>query len=138
MKNLFLLFVFITLFSCDSDDNNNTFLPNARVDFTVNLNLSEGNNLLVPGGHAVFSNRGIRGVVVYRRSADLFVAFDLACPHVNLQNCSTMTVGALFMSCPCDDERFQLTDGAPENGDVQHAARFYNVSLSGTILRITS
>ncbi len=138
MKNLFLLLLFITLLSCDDDSNNSTFLPNATVNFTVNLNLSEGNNLLIPGGHAVFSNRGIRGVVVYRRSADLFVAFDLACPHINLQDCSTMTVGALFMTCPCDNERFQIIDGAPENGNIQHAARFYNVTLNGNLLRITN
>lgn len=139
-KMKYFLFIFMTfgLFSCGNSVDDNQFLPHINVDFTVNLNLSEGINLQVPGGHETFANQGLRGVVIFRRNIDLFVAFDLACPHIELQDCSTMTVGALFMTCPCDNERFQLTDGAPESGEVNESAIFYNVTKNGDILRITN
>ena len=138
MKNLLLICLFSGMISCGNSDDNNQFLPNIPVNFTINLNLAEGIDLQVPGGSKVFANEGIRGIVVFRQNIDVFVAFDLACPHIEIQNCSTMTVGSLFMTCPCDDQRFQLTDGAPENGNINESARFYNVSLNGSILRISN
>lgn len=138
MKNLLLICFFFGIISCGSTDDNNQFLSNVPVNFTINLNLAEGIDLQVPGGSKVFANEGIRGVVVFRQNIDLFVAFDLACPHIELQDCSTMTVGSLFMTCPCDDQRFQLTNGAPENGSINESARFYNVTKNGSILRVSS
>ncbi len=138
MKNLLFICLFLGIVSCGKSDDNNQFLPNFPVNFTVNLNLAEGIDLQVPGGSKVFANEGIRGVVVFRQNIDIFVAFDLACPHIELQDCSTMTVGSLFMTCPCDDQRFQLTNGAPENGNINESARFYNVTLNGSILRVSN
>ena len=138
MKNLLLSFLFFGILSCGESDDNNQFLPNIPVNFTINLNLAEGIDLQVPGGSKVFLNEGIRGVVVFRQNIDLFVAFELACPHIELQSCSTMTVGALFMTCPCDESRFQLTNGAPENGNINESARFYGVTKNGNILTVSN
>lgn len=138
MKNFFVFLLLMSLLSCDDSFENNDFLPNVPVNFTVNLNLSEGLNLQIPGGQETFLGQGIRGVVIYRLNLDTFVAFDLACPHLELQSCSTMTVDALFMTCPCDNERFQLTNGASEDGSVSESARFYTTRLSGNILTVNN
>jgi nitrite reductase/ring-hydroxylating ferredoxin subunit len=139
MKKYILIILLFGLFFCDNTDDNNQFLPNVPVNFTVNLNLSEGIDLQVPGGQAIFENKGISGIVVIRQNIDLFIAFDLACPHLEpFQDCSTMTVGTLFMVCPCDNERFQLTNGAAENGEITESARVYNVTRNGDIIRITN
>jgi nitrite reductase/ring-hydroxylating ferredoxin subunit len=136
MKRFILLAFFMSLLSCSDNIDNNQFLPNVNVDVTIDLNLPQFINLQVAGGFA-FASGGIRGLVIYNNGIG-FVAFDRACPHLELQSCSVMTVESLFMVCPCDGERFQLIDGAPENGDIQQSARFYNVTRSGDILRIRS
>lgn len=138
MKKILGFLAFLFLLSCDNSTvNNNPFLPNYTVNFTVNLNLPEGQNLLIPGGTETF-NQGIRGVVIYYVGGEVYRAFDLACPHIELQDCSQMTVENLFMTCPCDEERFQLTNGAPENGAINYAAKSYFVTKSDPILRITN
>ena len=139
MKKIVVFLAFLSLFACDNTIvDNNPYLPNFTVNFTVNLNLPEAINLQ-SGGSATF-NQGIRGVVIYHVGIDSYRAFDLACPHLELQDCSRMTVtnGDLFMTCPCDDERFQLLNGAPESGNISYAAKSYNVTKDGNILRITN
>lgn len=141
MKYLIILLTAISLISCKDDFvDNNKYLPNISVNFTVDLNLPEANALLTPGGFAKFTeqDKGIRGVIVFNNGLDNYVAFDLACPHIPLQDCSTMTfnAGDLYMECPCDDEKFSKLDGSPLNPEIQYAARMYLVEKSGNILYI--
>ncbi len=138
MKQIFGLLLILSLFSCDNTDDNNPFLPIFPVNFTINLNLAEGINLIHDGNQEIFLDQGIRGIIVKRFSATNFVAFDLACPHIELQNCSTMTVEGSILICLCDDERFQILDGASVSGNVNVTARNYNAILNGNILRISN
>ncbi len=139
MKNIFYIILILSLISCGNTTDNNQALPYKLVDFTVNLNLAEGINLNTNGGQDMFLNHGLRGVLIIRRNDTGFDAYEMACPHIDLQDCSTMTIGALFMTCPCDDERFQLLgDGVAENGNISQNLRNYNVVRSGDILRITN
>ena len=138
MKQTLLLFLLL-FYSCNDDyTDNNTYLPNVQVNFTINLNLPEGNDLLISGGHKIFYDRGIKGVIVFNNGLDNYIGFDLACPHINLQDCSTMTFeqSDLYLTCPCDEEQFSKLNGAPKNGEIQHAARRYIVSKNGNLLTV--
>lgn len=138
MKKYFLLVILVLLLSCKDDYNDgNTYLPNVVVNFTINLNLPEGNGILL-SGFKIFPSQGVRGVIVFNNGLDNFTAFDMACPHINLQSCSTMTFeqSDLSMKCPCDDKEFSKIDGAPLSSEIQQAARAYIVSKSGNILTI--
>jgi len=98
MKYLFCYILSITaliLFSCESDDSqrndNNTFLPNTRVNFSLDLNLVtnsslqfNGNGLFLPTNRALGS---IEGVYVFRANSNLFFAFELAEPNHPVGNC---------------------------------------------------
>ena len=141
MKYLIILLTSLSLLSCKDDFvDNNKYLPNISVNFSVDLNLPEGNALLTPGGFAIFDNQnqGIRGVIVFNNGLDNYVAFDLACPHIPLQECSKMTfnAGDLYLKCPCDGEKFSKLDGSPANPNIQYAARMYIVTKSGNTLFI--
>ncbi len=136
MKYLVSLLFLLYFSSCDSDTVDTSFLPNVPVNVQINLNLPEYQNLLIGGGFS-YANGGIRGLIIYNSGLG-YVAFDRACPHITLQTCSTMDVESIFMVCPCDNERFQINDGAPENGNILQAARYYNVTKSGNILTISS
>jgi len=125
----------LLLVSCKDDYNDgNSYLPNVKVDFTINLLLPEGNDLLT-SGYKIFSNKGIRGVIVFNNGLD-YTAFDLACPHIPLQNCSTMSFSQtdLYIKCPCDDEKFSKIDGFPQNSEIKQSARSYIVSKNGNTL----
>ncbi|MCF6183795.1 MAG: hypothetical protein L3J56_04055 [Bacteroidales bacterium] len=139
MKHLFLIFITLSFFSCKDDFvDNNKYLPNISVNFSVDLNLPEANGLLTVGGYAIFYNEGIRGVIVFNNGLDNFVAFDLACPHIPLQECSTMIFnpGDLYLECDCDGEKFSKLDGSPLNPEIRYAARMYIVNKSGNALFI--
>ena len=136
-KNILFLFL-ISLLSCSDDsDDRNSFLPNVTVNFSVNLNLPEGNGILI-NGFKIFPEKGIRGVIIFNNGLENFTAFDMACPHIELQDCSTMTFeqSDLNMTCDCDDEKFSKIDGAPTNPEIQQAARAYIVTKNGSILNI--
>ncbi len=140
MKNILLTILVITFVSClDDNVDSNRFLPNVSVNVRIDLNLPQYvNNLNFPGGYA-YAEGGIRGLIIYNTGTG-YVAFDRACPHIELQSCSTMEVddSGLFMVCPCDGERFQIINGAPENGNIPYSARAYTVTINGSILTIRS
>ena len=137
MKKTVLVLILISLLSCKDDYvDGNTFLPNVSVNFTINLLLAEGNDLLVYGSKE-FPSKGIKGVIVFYDGLN-YTAFDLACPHVPLQGCSTMTFSQsdLFMKCPCDGEEFSKIDGSPRNPDIRQSARAYIVTKNGNTLYV--
>lgn len=139
MKYYILFLSFLFLISCNDDlVDNNKYLPNITVNFSVDLNLPEANGLLIVGGYAIFQNEGIRGVIVFNNGLNNYIAFDLACPHIPLQDCSAMTFnqGDLYMKCACDDEKFSKLDGSPLNPNITYAARRYLVEKSGNSLFI--
>ena len=135
MKKIFFIILITTLLSCDDTTDNNPFLPNVNVNFTVDLNLPQNSDLLI-GGSVIYENRGVRGIVINYNGLT-YSATDLACPHIELQSCSTMTVDGSFIVCPCDDEKFQIFDGASVN-DLNTSARTYQVTKNGNLLRISS
>ncbi len=136
MKKFVLVAFFLSLISCGGDDANNQYLPNIAVNVQINLNLPQYSDLLVGGGSA-YASGGIKGLIIYNTGTN-YVAFDRACPHLTLQACSQMTIESIFMVCPCDGARFQIIDGAPENGNIRESARFYNVTKNGNTLYIRS
>lgn len=139
MKKLFFTILIISIISCDDTTDNNPNLPNFNFSYEINLNLSEGLELITVGGYKAYygSNVGLKGIVVHHVTQDNFIAFELACPHLALQDCSTMTVSYPFLICPCDDEKFSIIDGGSISG-LNYAARQYTVTKSGDVLIITN
>ncbi len=138
MKKIAFILILIIVFSCDSDNNVNSFLPNHPVNIQINMDLPIYNDLLYSGGLVEVDENigGIRGIVIYR-TGNRFLAFDRACPHISLQTCAVMNVESIYMVCECDDKRFQLIDGAAEDADTP-PARAYIVTQNGNILNIRS
>ncbi|MDG1503754.1 MAG: hypothetical protein P8Q27_04285 [Flavicella sp.] len=108
---LFFLFLSLILgIGCagESDSfNQNNWVPNVLVNKTINLNAADGNPLLVPGGSAAFYDIGYKGVLVYNRDGSRFLAFDLACPHLDPSTCADpMDWESNWpeIKCACGDE----------------------------------
>ncbi len=101
-----LLLLCISLISCSSDDNNqnqNPYLVVPLVSLSLNLNLPQYNDLNFPGGSFIVTNQGIKGIIVYCITDNLYTASELSDPNHSPNACSKMDVIGIIATCPCDD-----------------------------------
>jgi nitrite reductase/ring-hydroxylating ferredoxin subunit len=66
-----------SVFSCA--DNQNSFVPYAKVDKYVSL--VNNNNLLIPGNSMTFPGDGYSGLIVICISEMQYAAYDACCPY---------------------------------------------------------
>ena len=137
MKVTITFLLFIGLFACNTTDDNNPVLPDVAVNTTVFLNNPTNNDLLFVGGYVEIQG-GIKGIVVYRSTNDTFFAYDLACPHLAVNECTKMTVNGLFMICTCDNSKFALALGGAPQSDTPYPAKEYKIVKNGNTLKITN
>ena len=83
MKPFFLFVFIIVLFSSCTTDvyPSRNLVPNLEINFTVDMNLPQYQQLLLPGGHVYVPNLGHKGIVIYSLNANDYYAYDLSCPH---------------------------------------------------------
>ena len=114
LKRILYLSVFVALIS---SCHNDTFeLPDVMVDEVVYLTNYPYNSLF-PGSWA-YVNGGLKGIILYRESDTKFKAYDRACPHIALNQCSVLDgiESTVKTICRCDKMEFLLVTGEPLNG----------------------
>ena len=141
MQKLFLLLILVTFFSCEKN-NTDDFLPSTSVDVTINLNLPQYQDLLIPTGWVYIesgANKGLQGIIVQNTGlTPKYKAFERACPN---NDCTTpMTFdGSLEMKCSCDQSEYSIIDGSPQTSGNSHFAREYRVLvINNSTLKITN
>lgn len=135
MKYLcFGLLTCLILISCSKSDTNSNcnFLVNAGVDFTVNLNLPEFNDLQFPSNSVYVSNQGNGGVFVTNTGSGI-MAWDAADPNHSFSQCSIMSlIDGISAKCNCDDEnRYELISGQSLGDPLPCALKNYRVEQTG-------
>lgn len=145
MKKIAIVFVLLLVaVSCGSDDDairqDNPFLIDPQVNFTINLNLPQFNDLNFPGGSAIITSQGIRGIVVYRLNDDLFTAFELSDPNHMPNNCSRMEVEGIEASCPCpnDENTYNIVTGQHKTMPNEYPMQAYRIVRDGNTIRISN
>lgn len=136
MKKIILIGLVFVLFGCDSEIiQNNPYLPNYNVNFTVNKDLPLYNSLNFTGNGVLINTTGtgIRGVFVFNTGTG-YTAFDAACPNQPLSACSTMTLNGIMGVCPCDDAEYSLFTGLSQG--KEYPLKAYRVEVNGNNLRI--
>ncbi len=133
MKNILivLLLSITVLFSCRKNNNQDN-APYVPVDTYVNITLPQNQGLLVPGGWA-YAIGGIKGLIVYRRGPDEFVAFDRNCTYNEENSCGTAEVDSsnVLINCDCDGSVYNIYDGSVNQGPATLPLRTYNASYDG-------
>jgi nitrite reductase/ring-hydroxylating ferredoxin subunit len=140
---LFFLLCFFLLFSqtnCkkgDSQDNSQTQIPVVPVSISLNPNSTEYINLNPVGGWETITG-GYRGIIVYRKSANEFTAFERACPYDWNLTTSRLAVDASgsTATCPNCKSKFILLDGTPFQGPSRYPMKQYQTSYDGYLLYI--
>jgi hypothetical protein len=137
----FVLFLVITTILLASSCNKNGAnpVPNIPFDITIDITLPSYSNLTGVGGWA-YVNGGSRGLIVYRRAIDEFVAFDRHSPADPEGTCFLPLYpdsdNFLQLNDTCNNATFSMYDGSPVS-NIQFGLRQYRTVFNGTdLLRI--
>lgn len=110
-------------------------VPYFSFDANINLTLPSYSELQGVGGWAYVTGAGSKGIIVYRRSVNEFVAFDRHSPAPDGFECETgLQVDEdnfLILNDPCSNARFSLYDGSIIDGDTEWGLRQYLTSYNG-------
>lgn len=130
----FIIVTFLSITSCGKNHQNP--VPSLPIDVTIDINLPSYNGLQGVGGYT-YVNGGSKGIIVYRKSLDEFVAFDRhspadingICPEPLYPNSNNF----LELIDSCNNATFSLYDGSPisnsEFGLRQYATQFNGSNL---------
>jgi len=123
----------------NSIDPNCNFLANINVVVTLNLNLSQYNQLTFPNNPVYVPNEGNGGIIVNNTGAG-YVAFDAADPNHIYSDCSILSIDGLNGICGCEDANtYSLLMGtALENSALRCTLKPYFVESSGNTLFISN
>ena len=129
-----ILLLFALLTGCRNHNINP--IPNIPFDLLIDISLPSYNSLNGVSGWC-YVNGGSRGIIVYRKSLDEFVAFDRHSPEDPDGNCPSPLFpdnnNFLQLNDTCNNATFSLYDGMPISnsnfGLRQYAAVFDGNSL---------
>ena len=139
MKVRFIVLLLFGIFGAACTSNKNHPVPSVPFDIAIDISLPAYDDLIGVRGFA-FVNGGSRGIIVYRRGIDDFVAFDRHSPADPAGNCANpLTPNSdnfLLLDDICNDAQFSLYDGSPIS-DSEFGLRQYQVAWDGnTAIRI--
>ncbi len=114
-------------------------IPNIPFDLLIDISLPTYNSLNGVGGWC-YVNGGSRGIIVYRRALDEFVAFDrhspedmnVTCPKPLFPNPDNF----LQLLDSCNNASFSLYDGMPITNSVLSLRQYATVFDGNNLLRI--
>lgn len=133
MKVLFIFLSIIVLLFSSCKKNSQNPVPSYAFDFNINLTLPSYSNLLGVSGWA-YVNGGSKGIIVYRRGIDEFIAFDRHSPADENGDCDTPLYpdsdNYLQLNDDCNGATFSLYDGSPISGS-DYGLRMYQTSWNG-------
>jgi nitrite reductase/ring-hydroxylating ferredoxin subunit len=137
---ILFFFCFILLFSqsnCKKNESQQTDIPVVPVNISLNPNSTEYIHLNPVNGWETITG-GYRGIIVYRKSVNEFVAFERACPYDWSISTSRLVVDAsgITAACPNCKSKFILLDGTPYEGPSRYPLKQYQTSYDGFLLYI--
>lgn len=120
----------------DVSDDAIPFVPFA--DIIVNLNLPEYASIKLDGGYK-YINGGVRGIILYRKNASTYIAYERNSSYHPNEACATVEVhsSGLYIIDPCSNSTFDLSTGNAAGGLATRPLRQYVVLLSVFELTIT-
>jgi hypothetical protein len=136
MKQLLVISFGLLLLSSKCNNQNQHPVPFVPVDITIDMQLPSYSNLQGVGGWT-YLNGGSRGIIVYRKAIDEFVAFDRHAPSDPEGSCPIALYpdnqNFLQLIDSCNNAVFSLYDGSPVSNSIfglrQYATQFNGNNL---------
>ena len=125
-----------TLEGCKKDKDR---IPDVLVDIYVSPTEPGYTDLNTPGGYVNIVG-GSRGILVYRRSLDEFLAYDRHCPYQPSSSCARVKVDSTGIQAhdACCGSTFLLLDGSVVSGPSGLPLKQYQTYFDGTWVHITN
>ena len=138
----FCALVLFVCMGCSKDNNsdpNCNFLVNLNVAVSLNLNLSQYNQLTFPNNPVYVPNEGNGGIILNNTGTG-FVAFDAADPNHVFSNCSVLSISGLEGVCGCNEaNKYSLFTGQPlEDSELRCGLKAYFVEINGNTLFVSN
>ena len=129
----FFLSLIILFLGCKKKVNQNP-IPSIPFDITINIEFPSYSSLIGVGGWTYVIG-GSKGIIVYRKSTDQFVAFDRQSPNDVNNTCTTPLTpdssNFLQLNDACSGAIFSLYDGSSISGS-EFGLRQYQTVWNGT------
>jgi nitrite reductase/ring-hydroxylating ferredoxin subunit len=131
-------FCLIVLAACTPNDYDDPVPYAPFPDIILNLNLPDRIALRTPGATATVGG-GVRGIIIYCKQANEYMAYERNCTFHPNDACATVNIDAskLFLVDPCCGSQFDLATGSPSGGVAIRPLVQYRTTFDGTILTIT-
>jgi hypothetical protein len=138
LKKLATIVSLSLLISCSADDRVDDPIPFHQFeDVVINVTLPAYVGIQIVGGHTVIPDAGIRGIIVYRKSQNTFLAFEQNCSFQPYEAGSNVQPFATYMQDAYCGSLFDY-DGNPMGGGIAwRPLGQYETIFSGSILTIT-
>jgi len=151
VKVTFFALIILSFSNCSKDQN--TFLPNVKVNLYIPL--ANYNHLTIPGNSVLFENEGYKGIIVVCVNPDLgqYFAYDACCPYekdysgtITVQPIKNLTSppytvfsSDFFGICDkCGSEFNLMGSGQPSKGPATHYLQSYNLIYGLNSLTVTN
>jgi hypothetical protein len=121
----------LLFFGCGDNVSPISPIPDVLVREEVNLNSVTSQALKIRDGNFIYIPGGIRGIIVYRKSSDIYLAFERKSPYNMEDTCGIITVPSsqFFMEDTCNKCTFKW-DGTPLSGPNRSILKQYNVQFT--------
>jgi hypothetical protein len=131
-----LMILLLFLGSCR--DRNRDRVPDVPVNIAININQPDFFNLTVSQGW-VYVTGGSRGIIVYRKSDNEFIALERHSPYKPEDNCAvTVDDDGSIVTDPCSDSKWLIMDGSIVQGPTAYPLQTYSTSFTNPMLYITN
>jgi len=128
-------------FSCSKNELSPVSpLPDVVVQEQINLNSISAQELKLGDGRFIYISGGIRGIILYRKSTDIYLAFERKSPYRMEDTCGIITVPSsrFYMEDTCHKCTFGW-EGRPQSGPCRDILKQYKVQfISSNTLSITN
>lgn len=138
MNSSFKIFAYILIgyatLSCKKSTQQIPYVP---VNFYLYTSSPQFNQLSAVGGWT-YVNGGSRGIVIYHRSIDEFIALDRHCTYNIDDACGRVSVDNSFITLTdsCCNSQFLLYDGSVTKGPAGIPLKTYQTSYDGYVLKV--
>jgi hypothetical protein len=136
IRRRFLISILPLLLSCGQDPVDDP-IPFAAFPDVV-LTLSNYPALLSDGGFLLINDAGFRGIILYRKAIDKFLAFERNCSFQPLDACATVDIhsSTLYMEDTCCGSTFNF-EGNRTGGPAWRPLLQYETISNGNSVTIT-
>lgn len=139
MKIRFILFFCLLFLGLACKKNKQHPVPSIPFDLSIDISLPSYSALNGVGGYAYVAG-GSRGIIVYRRSIDEFIAFDRHSPEDPEGTCFEplfpTAENFLELKDTCSAAKFSLYDGSPISGSEYGLRQYQTIYDGNSTLRI--